>query len=423
MRRPIRTAAFHLVIFLAACALIVSRRPDSLFQARFLAEDGHVWFADAYNLGWIHTLFRSQDGYYQTLPRLAAALSLLVPFRFAPLAMNLCALAVQATPVSLLLSQRCSRWGSWGLRAAMALVYLGLPNSREMSVTITEAQWYLALIACILLLSFLPRGRLGKVFDAAVFVLCGLTGPFCVLLLPIAAWALWIAGETRRWLPIGVFTVSAAVQASALLITDHAGRTRIAPLGASWPMFVRILSGHVYLGALLGQNFYGLVGRQDLLELVVIAGTALVVVVAVWSETEIRLFLLFVALTFFAGLRSPTTGPPNGLSAWIMLAKTPGIRYWFLPDLAFLWALLVCVSGISIRGLSGLSAQVVLLAKFACALLLAVACFGVWHDWRIAPFPDLNFAGYAQRLEQAPQGEMLVIPENPPGWKIVLTKR
>ena len=86
-------------------------------------------------------------------------------------------------------------------------------------------------------------------------------------------------------------------------------------------------------------------------------------------------------------------------------------------------ALLVCVSGISIRGLSGLSAQVVLLAKFACALLLAVACFGVWHDWRIAPFPDLNFAGYAQRLEQAPQGEMLVIPENPPGWKIVLTKR
>jgi hypothetical protein len=156
---------------------------------------------------------------------------------------------------------------------------------------------------------------------------------------------------------------------------------------------------------------------------VAIACTALVVCVAVWSRPEIRLFLLFVAMTFLAGLRSPTTGPPNGLSAWLMLARTPGIRYWLLPDLAFLWTLIYCLGGISHRGRSNLSAQLVLFAKFASAVLLAVACIGISRDWRIAPFPDLKFESYAQRLERAPRGEKLVIPENPPGWTVALTKR
>ena len=40
------------ILFLLACAVIVSRRPEAIFHAQFYAEDGHVWFADAYNLGW-----------------------------------------------------------------------------------------------------------------------------------------------------------------------------------------------------------------------------------------------------------------------------------------------------------------------------------------------------------------------------------
>ena len=61
----------------AAIALIFSRQPDAFLHAQFFAEDGKVWFADAYNSGWFTSLFRAQDGYFQTLPRLAAALSLL----------------------------------------------------------------------------------------------------------------------------------------------------------------------------------------------------------------------------------------------------------------------------------------------------------------------------------------------------------
>src|SRR5580704_11703742 len=110
----------HIAIFLVSFAVLVARRPDGLFHAQFWGEDGHVWIADAYNLGWWPALFHTWSGYYQTLPRLAATLALLAPFSFAPLLLNLMAIAIQALPVSILLSSRSSAWGSLQYRAAMA---------------------------------------------------------------------------------------------------------------------------------------------------------------------------------------------------------------------------------------------------------------------------------------------------------------
>jgi hypothetical protein len=76
------------IVFLLATAVIVLRRPDVIFHAHFYAEDGAVWYADGYNLGWLHALTITAGGYVNTLQRLVAALSLLVPLRDAPLFMN-----------------------------------------------------------------------------------------------------------------------------------------------------------------------------------------------------------------------------------------------------------------------------------------------------------------------------------------------
>ena len=132
-------------IFLLSCAVLITRRPDAIFHAQFWAEDGHVWFADAYNLGWWTALFRTQDGYFQTLPRLGAALALLAPIALAPLVLNLIAITVQALPVNLLLASRSSAWGSLRFRAFLACTYLALPNCREIIAIITSSQWILTL--------------------------------------------------------------------------------------------------------------------------------------------------------------------------------------------------------------------------------------------------------------------------------------
>ena len=70
---------------LVAAALVVLRKPDVLNNPQFYAEDGAVWYADAYNLGWLRALTIPDGGYLNSLQRLVAAISLLVPLRYAPL--------------------------------------------------------------------------------------------------------------------------------------------------------------------------------------------------------------------------------------------------------------------------------------------------------------------------------------------------
>ena len=156
---------FYVAIYLFACAVVIARRPDAILHAQFFAEDGRVWFADAYNFGWWAALFRPQVGYFQTLPRLGAALALLVPFSLAPLVLNVIAVAIQALPVPVLLSSRSAPWGPFGFRALLAALYLFLPNTRDLSSVVTNSQWILALVALILLVALPPRSWIGRVFD------------------------------------------------------------------------------------------------------------------------------------------------------------------------------------------------------------------------------------------------------------------
>src|SRR6476659_827700 len=94
-------------LFLSALVFafaVLSRRPDALLNPQFFAEDGNVWFAEAYNFGWLKALFITHTGYFQTLPRLGAALAFAVPLAHAPLVMNLIGLLVQIAPAIHLLS-------------------------------------------------------------------------------------------------------------------------------------------------------------------------------------------------------------------------------------------------------------------------------------------------------------------------------
>src|SRR6476659_704416 len=91
-------------LMVLAGIIIVLRKPDSIFHAQFVAEDGRFWYADAYNHG-AQSLLWPQDGYLQTLSRVTGLVSLVVPFHLAPTIFALVALLVQLLPVALLLSR------------------------------------------------------------------------------------------------------------------------------------------------------------------------------------------------------------------------------------------------------------------------------------------------------------------------------
>jgi hypothetical protein len=123
------TASSQCWVFLLVLAALLTRRPGLFLHAEFYAEDGRVWFAQAYNAGWLHSLTLPEGGYLNTLQRLVAGIALLVPFRWAPLVMAIAGLLLQALPVTLLLSARCRSWGPLFLRCVFAVIYVVLPNS------------------------------------------------------------------------------------------------------------------------------------------------------------------------------------------------------------------------------------------------------------------------------------------------------
>jgi hypothetical protein len=396
-----------LVLFVVVAA-IVSRRPDALFNAQFFAEDGQVWYAKAYTSGWFDALRHSYNGYFQMLPGLASSLALLAPFRYAPLIMNLVGIAFQALPVNLLLSRRCSNWGALSLRASMAVLYVALPNSMELDASATNVQWHLSLLACILVLARPPRPR-WLAFDVAFLLLSGLTGPFCILLLPIAAMFWWLRRDSLRLVPIAILAATAALQLFTILQTGLAVRPKVG-LDGTPTLFVDIVARRVFLGALLGQNTpvsYG----PFVLAILTLLGIGLLIYSLLRTPLELKLFLAFTIVVFAASLTNPMVS--TTVPQWPILKEAAGIRYWFFPMLGFVWALLWCAWDSRNGGIVRLAASSALLCM----------TIGIIRDWSYPAYPDFQFQERARQFEVAAPGTVMNFPIYPPGWILSLTKK
>jgi hypothetical protein len=403
----------HGFIFLASFALLVTHRLDAILNAQFYAEDGRVFFQDAYNHGWASALIHPYGGYFHAVPRLSAALALLVPLSFAPLLLNLIALGFEVLPVNLLLSARSAAWGRLGPRVLMAALYLGLPNCAEMFANITNVQCSLALIAFLLLIATPPRSAGCKLADGLFLALFGLSGPYCIFLLPIAAFLAWKRDGAWRWAPLAVLSATALIEVLGLLVFDSQGRHHYM-LGANWQGFTRILSGQIYLGALLGQNSLSISsGTATFIALACVAIGASAVMAACFmrASIEMRCLIVFAAIVFTASLVSPMIITAPGQTLWEALAQAREEHYWFFPILAFAWSLVQCTQ----LGGSRL--------KFAGVYLLCLMCVGIVHDWRHPAFVDFHFAAQAKQFETLPPGTAAILDENPDGWHVYLTKR
>jgi hypothetical protein len=402
----------HGIVFLIACVILVSRAPDAVFHARFWAEDGLAWYADAYNRGGWNALFLPWTGVFQTVPRLGAALALLVPFLWAPLLMNSIQIVSQALLVNFLLASRSSAWGGFWFRALLATVYLALPDCTEIAYGVSPTAWSMTLGAFLLGVAAIPRGWAGRILEAIYLLLAGLTGPACLMILPLSIFLAWKRPDRWRSARCFIFAICSAAQLSALLILDPNGRPNFG-FGANPIMLTRILSGNVFLGALLGRNGTAAMagpGAAAFLICIAVAGLAIVLWCLLKSEVEMKLFLLFAAMLFIVSLVRPTVYPPAGTTAWEMLAGASDIRYWFIPSLAFAWSL--CRSARNGNTL----------LSFVSILFLCTMSLGVVLNWRHPALKDFRFAEYAKAFEAAPPGTVVVIPENPDGWVIRLIK-
>jgi len=407
-----KISGFYLqaIAFSVAFLLVCSRRPDAILNAQFYAEDGRVWYLDAYNLG-LHSLLMPQGAYLQTLSRTIALIALLFPLSLAPLVMNLCAIVVQILPVNIFLS---SRFSDIPLKTRLlgSLLYLAVPNAAEIHANITNAHWHLALAACLVLLARPASGRGWRIFDGAVLVLTSVSSPLGMLLVPVAA-ALWWK-RRQGWSALSLaLLVPGALVAGLIALLSH--ERQVAPNGATFSRFAAILGRQVFLSSLLGRNTQDWLlqlGDLHLVEVIAtVVGLAVMLYALRYGQTELRLFILFAFTVLALGLVSPLAGTPDCPQWEWLCVPGCGNRYYFLLMLAFLASLLWMASR---------RASPRALRSFAVVLLLLLP-IGVYQDWNYPPFSDLDFSQYAAQFEQAPAGTKIVIPINP-GWSMELTK-
>jgi len=291
----------------------------------------------------------------------------------------------------------------------MAILYLALPNTMELDASIEEGQWHLALLACILVLACPPAARSWRIVDIAVILLSGLSGPFGVILLPIALVFWWFRRERWRLIVLATIGVSAIIQLSALLTTASATRSH-ATLGATPKLFIQLLAGQVYLAAILGESGVQIHRRLIVLAAAAVSGTLMVTYCFLKARLEWKLLIAFCALVFAASLKSPMAS--FTVPQWQALRGASGIRYWFFPMLGFVWALTWCATT------SGNS-----FFRFAGAAGLLVMCVGITNDWRYPPSTDFHFQRYAQQFAYATPGTLVTIPIVPDGWTMRLHKK
>ena len=420
-----RALVFQLALFAIAFLIVCSRRPDAVLNAQFYAEDGAFFYRDAYHFG-LHSLLLTYSGYFHSVLRLTALLALLFPFAWAPFVMNLVGIAVQVVPVNIFLSSRFSGI-AFPIRVLASFIYLALPNSFEIDANVTNVQWHLALLACLVLLAQPARTRAWQVFDAIALFLTSLSSPMGILLLPLAASVWWRRRHIWSARCLAILSPGAAIQMVSVLLHWHGrqaphsnllGQTVLngGTTGANFHYFAAILGRQVFLSSLLGLNTQGWLlqlHRVSAVEVISTAiGLAFLLYVLRYAPIELKLFVLFAAAVLALGLLNPLAGPPDHPQWYWLSVPGCGNRYYFLAMLAFLASLLWVASR---------KASPWALRYFAAVLLLLLPV-GIYQDWRYPPLENFRFVEFAQQFENVPVGTKFMIPINP-GWLMELTKR
>ncbi|HEX7631672.1 MAG TPA: hypothetical protein VF388_06040, partial [Lacunisphaera sp.] len=275
-------------------AILAARVPLLWRTGEFVAEDGWVFFADAWNHSFSESLLLPYAGYFHLLPRLIAGLCLGLPIASQPyayagigLTLNAAILAIFYLPVFRRLAP------SDLLRAMMVLLLALAPNAQNLGL-ILGLHWYLAFGLCLVLITPAPASALGQALLALAMIVAVWSSPSAFVLAPftLAAWLRDHDWANRLKLGVMLGAVLLVAVFVVMLRVDHADRT-----GSFQTLDLPLALEHLVLRGWLGVGLLGprLAGMLPPVVLDVFGGLALGAIVAgIWRYRD-REFTLPVA--------------------------------------------------------------------------------------------------------------------------------
>lgn len=400
---------------LAATALfayvLLSRRPWLLIRPEFWGDDGWEWYPDALHLG-LDCLMVPVNGYLNSLQRLVALATASLPLLWVARVYAATGIAMQAACGAFLCSRRVdAAWPDVRSRLLFALLAMLLPNEAEFYGNLTNAQWSLAALACLVVCGSAPRGTVGWVFDTLVLLVSGLSGPFAPLLLAVVALRLWQArrqpADRRATLWRGAVLLTCAVVQGALVLSRPNHAALPTPLGATPAWAAQILFRQVLAGVEFGYStaaklpYGGFFGHDAVAIPLSLLAVALFAIALRRGPALLAQFSLFALLIALAGLAQPHAS--TEMPQWHALARPPcGNRYFTLLSVAWMGAVLVLLCQRE-RALWGAGA----------VLLGLLLVFGIPRGWRV-PNWHTDFADRARAWAAAPAGTVMRFDLIPP---------
>lgn len=405
-----------IAFFLFLVLIIVSRRPDIIFNAQPWGEDGTIWLTQIYNNGFFASIIHPQNGYFQTVSRLAYGIGLLFGVAQAPVVANLLAISIRCFFVMFVLSKRMAAI-PLKYRIIAAIYFLIMPNIEEGYVNITNAHWYLALYLLAIILADKADTLYWKVHDYGVLIISGLSGPFIIFLaLPLMIRKLAVYRNPitaiRR---INAFEAVAAVLAStqllAVLITSNSTRVDVT-LGASFELLARIISMRVFAETFFGPELSVKVPFHPMLCMTLLVIALLVLgYLLITSGWKFRAAAIFPIIMLGFALAKPMVTLTD--SAWeIMLIPGSGQRYFFITNFAFFCLILYALYKIMPARLE----------IPALSLVCVVLLYTTYHSYSMAPVPYQGYQEGIEAFQNAEPGTQITIPTTPQGWSMTLEK-
>ncbi len=403
-----------LTVAAAIFILFVLRKPDTLLNPQFWAEDGLIYFSQGL-VGGPASIFSPYNACLWILPRIVALAAMLLPVLWAPFAFNLIALAVDAGCCALfsLPAYRHLVSSDWLRIGCCVLFATALSTGEEMIGTLTNMPWYLAL-AAVGAVALRPES-VAKMRDRNVLwiaggaALCATSSPVVLAVAPLALWQACRAIGYRNW---KMLAISAALLVGILIqgfvdftLLNRAG-SPAAPLLPNLPMAL------LFPGVLrwtLGERIAQFLAARFLW----LTGIAASLVMVAWLAVLFRRvrvsFLLSALLLIVCPIAMSITGRHMLWATWTGVLEWGGYRYFLLPGCAFIVLA---------------AAWIDTYPRFRLSLVALLLPFllGIAGNFRVQPYPNFNWPSEAHLVRHwLATGCEVSIPV-PPGrpWVIQL---
>lgn len=185
--------------FISIIVILLFKRPDSIFNAQFYAEDATIFFKDAVNGTFFNAITTKYAGYYWTIHRIFAEIFGFFNIVFQPLLYSLFALVIN----SLILAFFSTRYFRYilendlqriSISIFLSIMYL---DSYEMINVFINTKWYMTIFLFLFLMAdeSIINSRIKKIFFAGIVILIFWTQPQAFYLLPIFIMKFFISKE------------------------------------------------------------------------------------------------------------------------------------------------------------------------------------------------------------------------------------